>query len=325
MFDTEEKKKGRTLQEPIPTDDPHDFPHTDEVPEGCIVRKDQPADWPCLVDVHPDVVYTKRNGTPLHLIILEPRPSGSASETEKQKEHQYPCVVYIQGSAFHTQWLWNHISRHIRLAEQGIAVAVVEYRPSEVSPFPAQAEDAKTAVRYLRSHASEYHIDPDHMALMGDSSGGHTALTAGFTGDRCLNADGDPYVSASVSCIVDLYGPTVFALMNYWPSSQNHYEPDSPEGYEIGHLNVLEHPERADRTIPMNYVEKDIPTPPVLIIHGGRDMLVPFNQSVQLYRDLKEKGKDVTFYKIDQAGHGSMGFDNDQTMKIIIDYLKEHI
>ena len=286
------------------------------------------------MDFHTDVVYAQREpedwyvdpvGCTLKMHILEPIVHTGVPEEEKKKERKWPCIVYIQGSAFHKQWLWDHISRHIRMAEHGYVVAIVEYRPSEMAPFPAQMQDAKTAVRFLKKHCEEYHIDVDHMAIAGDSSGGHTALMAGFTGDEGPDTRLYGEYSAKVNCIIDLYGPTVFSLMNYYESSQNHYDPDSPEGYEIGGKNVLEHPELADLTIPMNYLSKEKETPPLLLIHGGRDMLVPFNQSCQLYNYMRELGKEVTFYKIQDGSHGSLGFDNDRILGIVLDFLKSHI
>lgn len=204
------------------------------------------------------------------MIILEPRVHFGASDEEMAKPRKWPCVAYIQDSAFHEQWMWNNISRHIRLTEQGYVVAIIEYRPSEVSPFPAQMQDAKTSMRFLRKNTDKYPIDAKRMAVAGDSSGGHTALMAGFTGDTQPDTDLYAEYSAEVKCIVDVYGPTVFALMNYYDSSQNHYLPDSPEGYEIGQKNVLENLELAEQTIPMNYLSKERSTPPTLIIHGSR-------------------------------------------------------
>ena len=259
------------------------------------------------------------------MIILEPRLHFGASDQEMAQPRKWPCVAYIQGSAFHEQWLWNNISRHIRLAEKGYVVAIIQYRPSEVSPFPAQMQDAKTGIRFLKKNADEYHIDVDHMAVAGDSSGGHTALMAGFTGDTEPDTDLYSDYSAEVNCIVDVYGPTVFSLMNYYESSQNHYDPESPEGFEIGQKNVLENLELAAKTIPMNYLSKDRKTPPTLIIHGSRDMLVPFNQSCQLYNYMKEMGKEVEFYKLNNANHGCLGFDNDTVLNIVLEFLNKHI
>ena len=334
MFDPKSIMEKRKLQEPIPTSDPADFPRSEEVPEGCIVLEDLKDEWGCQVDFHTDVVYAQREpedwyvdpvSCTLKMHILEPIVHAGVPEEEKKKKRKWPCIVYIQGSAFHKQWLWDQISRHIRMAEHGYVVAIVEYRPSEMAPFPAQMQDAKTAVRFLKKHCEEYHIDVDHMAIAGDSSGGHTALMAGFTGDEGPDTRLYGEYSAKVNCIIDLYGPTVFSLMNYYESSQNHYDPDSPEGYEIGGKNVLEHPELADLTIPMNYLSKEKETPPLLLIHGGRDMLVPFNQSCQLYNYMRELGKEVTFYKIQDGSHGSLGFDNDRILGIVLDFLKAHI
>lgn len=304
--------------------DPKDFPHVDEVPEGCIVLKGVRDHWGYKVDLKTDVVYANRDGRDLHLQILLPVMNNCPEEVKNAK-HAWPCIVYVQGSAFHEQWVWNNLDRHIRLAQKGYAIAIVEYRPSEVAPFPAQMQDAKTAIRFMRKNASVYDIDPDRIAVAGDSSGGHTALMAGFTGNDEPDTDLYSEYSAEVKCIVDVYGPTVFALMNYYPSSQNHYDPDSPEGFEIGRKDVLENPELANATIPMNYLSKDKPTPPLLTIHGGRDMLVPFNQSCQLYKVMKEMGKDVTFYKLDDANRGMLGFDSDTVLNIVAEFLRKNL
>lgn len=324
MFDYHKIMEKRVLQNPIPTPDPARFPHSDEVPKGCH-EIDGPLDeWGYLVDIHTDVVYASRSQQDLKLIILEPKTHGGPPD-ENDTSRKWPCVAYIQGSAFHEQWLWNNISRHLRLAEKGYVVAIIQYCPSEKAPFPAQMQDAKTAIRFLKKNAAQFHIDSDHMAVAGDSSGGHTALMAGFTGDDAPDTDLYSEYSAKVNCIVDCYGPTVFSLMNYYESSQNHYDPDSPEGFEIGRKNVLENPELAEKTIPMNYLSKDKPTPSTLIIHGSRDMLVPFNQSCQLYNYMKSLGKDVTFYKLNNANHGFLGFNSDTVLNIVLDFLKKNI
>lgn len=321
IFNPKQIMEGRELLPLTQPADPRDFPKSEEIPEGCIVLKNVRDTWGYKVDLKTHVVYAERDGFKLELQILSPK-AGDPSSTEK---HRWPCIVYIQGSAFHEQWIWNHLDRHIRLAQKGYVIAVVQYRPSETAPFPAQMQDAKTAIRFMRKHAEEYDIDPERIAAAGDSSGGHTALMAGFTGDDEPDTDLYGEYSAKVKCIVDLYGPTVFSLMNYWESSQNHYLPDSPEGFEIGHKNVLEHPELANATIPMNYLSREKDTPPLLVIHGGRDALVAFNQSCQLYRTMQDMGKDVTFYKIEDAGHGILGFDNDLVLDIIAGFLEKKL
>ena len=127
------------------------------MPEGCHVIDGLSDDWGHYVDIHTDVHYASRDGRDLKMIILEPRLHFGASDQEMAQPRKWPCVAYIQGSAFHEQWLWNNISRHIRLAEKGYVVAIIQYRPSEVSPFPAQMQDAKTGIRFLKKKADEYH------------------------------------------------------------------------------------------------------------------------------------------------------------------------
>ena len=131
MFDPKSIMEKRELQEPIPTSDPADFPRSEEVPEGCIVLEDLKDEWGCQVDFHTDVVYAQREpedwyvdpvGCTLKMHILEPIVHAGVPEEEKKKERKWPCIVYIQGSAFHKQWLWDHISRHIRMAEHGYVV-----------------------------------------------------------------------------------------------------------------------------------------------------------------------------------------------------------
>ena len=145
----------------------------------------------------------------------------------------------------------------------------------------------------------------------------------GFTGDDAPDTDLYGEYSAKVNCIVDSYGPTVFPLMNYFESSQNHYDPESPEGYEIGYKNVLEHVDLAMEASPLSYLSEDKATPSTLIIHGGRDMLVPFSQSCQLYNYMKELGKEVEFYKLNDANHGFLGFNNDTVLHIVLEFLKK--
>ena len=75
----------------------------------------------------------------------------------------------------------------------------------------------------------------------------------------------------------------------------------------------------------MTYLSADAPTPPTLIMHGGRDLLVPFNQSCRLYATMKALGKDVTFYKLDNASHAAYGFRSDKAIGLVLDWLRERL
>jgi len=294
-----------------------DFPASEELPTGAktIALKDTLG---LQVRFVPGIVYARGGGEAQHLHLLLP-------QDHKKQDRTFPLVVFIQGSAWHRQNIFEHLPHMIWMCQRGFAVAMAEYRPSEAAPFPAQVEDAKTAVRFMRMHAETYHIDSGRIALWGDSSGGHTAVMAGITAGRWPEPELYTKYSDSVKCIVDWYGPTDISQMNCVPSVQDHTLPDSPEGCLIGRKPVLEHPELAGQTNPMNYLCADVETPPVLIMHGSRDQLVPFNQSCLLYSCLKELGKEVELYKLEGAYHGFGGFHSEEALQIVADFLKKYL
>lgn len=276
-----------------------------------------------------DVFYAKKDGVDLRLHLIVPdrarRIFGQPTECDP-----CPTIFFIQGSAFHKQQLGEEIPGLVRFARKGYIVALIEYRGSEVRPFPAQAADAKTAVRWLAENADTYHVDVNRMAMWGGSSGGHTTLMTYATGpdqefsDEPIPVD-DPV--QKIRCFIDFFGPTDISRMNEVPSGQDHVDADSPEGYLIGRKNVLEHPDLVAPTVIMNHIQPvtQRKLAPLLIMHGSRDRLVPFEQSVLLYNKLRECEQDVTFYKINGADHGGPAFWAPQVVDILDAFLAEHL
>lgn len=163
---------------------------------------------PSQVTYHPNVHYISRNGLDLTLQILEP----------KQGKPKMPCIVYVQGSAWMKQNVYANLPQLVQFAKRGYVIAIVEYRPSSVAPFPAQLQDAKTAIRFMRANAARYHIDTDNVFIWGDSSGGHTALLVGLTQNNPeLDTPELNTYSAGVNAVVDFYGPTDITQMNLEP------------------------------------------------------------------------------------------------------------
>lgn len=307
--------ENRPLLEPIT--DIEKFPLAPELPEGCIpiTLEDDPG---LGVRYTPQVVYSHRAGLDLHLEILSPF-------TWNAPDADYPLLVYVPGSAWHKQETLGSLGGMMNVAREGIAVAIVEYCPSENAPFPAQMEDTKIAIRFMKEHAKEYHVDASKIGLWGDSSGGHTVLMTGITGSDFFPIDGYAELAPAVKCIVDWYGPVDVSTMNCDPSMMDHHGAESPEGYLIGRVPVLEHPELVAPTVPTNYISEESAIPPILIMHGSRDVLVPFRQSCDLYEVLKKNGKEVTFYKLEGGDHGWRGFASKAAQKIVIDFLKKHL
>ncbi len=121
----------------------------------------------------PNIVYVVRN-RPLHLQLMK--------LISHEPDRRYPLIVYVQGSGFRKQEYFKPIPQLAQFVHEGYVVASVEYRYSdEGGVFPAQVQDLKAAIRYLRAHAGEYQIDPDRIALWGDSSGGHTVALAALS------------------------------------------------------------------------------------------------------------------------------------------------
>ncbi len=265
----------------------------------------------------PDVEYMKADGISRVLQILVPRKRVMENE-------QYPLIVYVQGSAWHKQNIYQHVGQLNYLCKQGFVVAIVQYRESDLAPFPAQIEDTKTAIRFLKKHREEYYIDDQNVFLFGDSSGGHVALLAGLTAKLDI-MDSDLYkeYTNDVCAIIDFYGVVDITMEDGFPTTENHQQPDSPEGYLIGRKNVLDNLEIARQTNPMNYLDGDIP--PILIAHGTKDRLVAFKQSVKLYKTLKEKNKEVIFYRMKGADHGGPMFFCEEMLDEVIKFIKKNI
>lgn len=263
------------------------------------------------VTYHYDVKYHERNGRAMYLQILQPMDI-------KEKT---PLIIFIPGSAFHRQNVKARVPQLALLAARGFCVALLEYTGSEDGIFPALVQDAKEGIRYMRTHSEEYNIDPDAIFTMGDSSGGYTAMMAGLTNGEKLFETCDDASVYKVKGIIDFYGPTDITTMNKEPSSQNHSEPDSPEGLLIGQKEVLENLDLANPTIIKNYIQKDKTYPPLLMFHGSNDELVPFGQSCELYQALREAGKQVTLYQIDGAHHGDRRFWSNTVLNLIADFI----
>jgi acetyl esterase/lipase len=262
-----------------------------------------------------DVTYVSRDGLDLTLQILAPRGV----------EKPLPCIVYVQGSAWFEQNVYSNLPSLAAFAKRGYVIAMVQYRPSTVAPFPAQLQDAKTAIRYMRQNAEIYHVDPNNIFIWGDSSGGHTALMVGLTQNHPeLDTAEYPDQSIKVNAVVDFYGPTDISQMNYEPSIMDHIGPKTPEGMLIGGKNVHENLELAARTNPINYIAKGGDAAPIFILHGSKDRLVPFKQSVLLANALKANGYAHEFYQLKGADHGSNEFWTEEIFDRVHEFLRSN-
>jgi acetyl esterase/lipase len=204
----------------------------------------------------------------------------------------------------------------------GFAVASINYRLSGHATFPAQIEDCKAAIRWLRAHAREYNLDAERFGVWGSSAGGHLVALIGTTGgvqefDTGANLD----QSSRVQAVCDYYGPTDFTVFVTTPGYERHATADSPESKLLGGA-VMENRDKAARANPITYVSQD--DPPFLIVHGDQDGTVPINQSQLLFELLRKAGVSVRFHTIKNAGHGN-GFGGPEIEPMVREFFEQHL
>ena len=236
-----------------------------------------------------------------------------------------PLIVWIHGGG------WSAGNKDgnqaLRLMESGFATASINYRLSQEAIFPAQIEDCKAALRFLRSHAKEYNIDPTRIGVWGSSAGGHLVALVGTSGDvKALEGkDGDLGISSRVQAVCDWYGPTDLGQMGAQsgPDSKlDHNAPGSPESRLLGGP-VQDKLDVVKVANPITYVSKDDPA--FLIMHGDRDPLVPLAQSKLLDAALKAAGVESTLHVVEDGGHGGSGFDKPEAVQMIRDFFVKHL
>ena len=228
-----------------------------------------------------------------------------------QTNKPVPLIIWVHGGA------WSAGSKEncpaLRFLSRGYAVASVNYRLSQHAIFPAQIEDCKAAVRWLRAHAAEYSLDPNRFGAWGASAGGHLVALLATTGDvKEFDSGSDAKVSSRIQACVDFFGPADLLSMQTQSgtnSEMNHDGPDSPESRLVGGA-VQEHKDAAKRASPITYVTRD--DAPMLIVHGDADPLVPYQQSEDLQAALKKAGVNATLHIVKGGGHGT-GFGPDVT------------
>lgn len=286
-----------------------EYPEFGEVISGVEILKTS-GDEIGVHGVH-NVEYARINGSPLYLQLLLPF-------TRNEPKKIRPCVVFVQGSAWMDQEssIYGQLPMVSKLAARGYVTAIVQYRHSKIAPFPAQAKDARNAVRFMREHAVEYQIDPNKIMISGDSSGGHTAMFAGIIHDDDSTDNLYPGVSGEVKGIIDIYGSVSVMMEDGNPTTINHHLPDSPEGMVMGGVDLRERLDLREKLSVECNITAQTDIAPVLILHGTKDRTVNPRQSVNLYHYMKEVGKDVRFYLIQGGDHGGAEYWSDEVLDI---------
>jgi acetyl esterase/lipase len=255
-----------------------------------------------------DILFDCPGGSPLRADLF--LPEGSSGP--------HPVILWLHGGGWRVgdRTLAPDLSRFF--AAQGFAMIAVDYRLSTQAVFPAQIQDVKTAIRWVRTVASSYNLNPSRIGLWGASAGGHLAALAGATAGTAFEPSAGRWSNESteVQAVVVAYAPVDFVLMDatrdpdalsddpesvQLPPGLRTSAPNSPESLLLG-APIEGIPERVRAANPITYLRPGLP--PFLILHGLSDTTVPVDQSRVLHDALAAGGNDSTLCLIEHLGHG---------------------
>ncbi len=260
-------------------------------PAGAKAKLDQSGTQLCAVS------FVRRGAKSLSIQLLRPAKIGAKA---------LPVVLYFHGGA------WKNGSHQkltpvlVALARSGIAVASVEFRSSDEAHFPAQLDDARAAVRWVKEHARSYSLSPKNIGAYGVSTGAQLAGLLAFSGSStravCLQ---------SAPC--DL-GSLAKGSRVHWNDA------DSPLGAFLG-FAPTSNPSATQHASPIFYADED--APPTLLLAGRDDEFISPNQSEALYQRLKKSGASVQLIQYEGEGHDLKGVQDDVTRTVVAFFRRE--
>lgn len=246
----------------------------------------------------------------------------------------FPLFIHIHGGGFaFGDKRDDHMDAYLVGIKRGFAVASIEYRFAGEAIFPAAVLDCRNAVRYIRTHGAELKVNPDKIAVLGGSAGGNLAAMLGmnvpngaFPGEEGRTFSCEPFVAV---CI-DQFGPVRFETMEAQARANGISEthPDvsfMPESKYLG-APIDKAPQALlDAAAPVTYASEAMA--PMLVQHGTRDHLVPFEQSAELVETLKAKGlgRKVEFVPLEGADHEDKMFTAEENMNLVFDFIGKHL
>jgi acetyl esterase/lipase len=276
------------------------------------------------------VTYASPGGKDLELdLYLPQRLKGRA-----------PVIVFLHGGGWSGGTTTTGPDFKRFFAQDGFAMASIEYGLTPSITFPSNAEDVKTAIRWLRANADSYGLNPHKFGLWGTSAGGHLAAVAALAPNGMFEGQGNLDQSSGVQCVLDAYGPSSFDLMDAETLDEKAtLQPVSPALANAPPMIagvVAGNPADADRrpgpppgpvphddrnsaesrlvgapiqtvldkvkfASPLTYVKGG--APPFLLMHGLADNSVPYHQSILLYDALAAAGNDVILRLVDGLPH----------------------
>jgi acetyl esterase/lipase len=236
------------------------------------------------------IVFTKVGKKELRLDLARP--------SRTQPEATLPAIICLHGGGWiggERQQMKGTIEA---LARRGYVAVSPDYRLAPQDRFPAQIEDCKAVVRWLRANAKNYGINPQKIGVFGFSAGAHLACLLGVTGkdDSLEGTSGNAEQSSAVQAVVSFFGPTDFTRPGW--------SKEVRERHLVPFLGGTAE-EKADvyrRASPITYAGKN--APPFLFVHGTADDIVPIQQSEEMVKKLREAGVSARLITMQGEGHG---------------------
>lgn len=245
-------------------------------------------------------------------------------------KESHKVIVLIYGSA----WFSNNAKASAfqsygkQLLDGGFAVVSINHRASTEAKFPAQINDVKAAIRYVRGNAAKYGFDTSFVGITGFSSGGHLSSLAGTTNGVKTKKFGKVKVdiegslgaytkeSSRVDAVVDFFGPIDVSRME---RCETYKDDKSPEAVLLG-CSPSQNPDLSKSLNPMSYIDKN--DPKFLVIHGDADPVVPYCQSEFFAKALRDKGVLEDFITVPGGNHGPVTF-NDNTFQRMVNFFQK--
>ncbi len=261
------------------------------------------------VRIERDVEYGNVDGVALLLDAYLPEAGGP-----------HPAVVQIHGGGWRSGDKAGFAPEAISYAQDGIAAFSLNYRLSAVATYPAAVDDCVAAMRFLRTEADRFNINPDRVAVKGNSAGAHLALMMAFLEPQedDVNTAGQP-ISNRVVCVVSQSGPTDFTALDDMKTER------ALVAFMGGPYE--ENQEAYHQASPVTHVSAD--DPPALLLHGAVDRHVPYTQATILRDRMEEIGVPVELITIEGGGHGGFRGGDPEAIAAARDraaeFIREHL